>query len=83
MTGKRSYSSRNSSRHWAFTSTQFFQKFEPVEGWVELALTTFLYLESYRVQRMAHRDLRRGGETLVEASADVRSVPGGPVDDPG
>jgi hypothetical protein len=34
-----------------------FQKFEPVEGWAELALTTFLYLESYRVQQMARRDL--------------------------
>jgi hypothetical protein len=34
-----------------------FQKFEPVEGWSELALTTFLYLESYRVQQMARRDL--------------------------
>jgi hypothetical protein len=34
-----------------------FQKFEPVEGWAELALTTFLYLETYRVQQMARRDL--------------------------
>lgn len=34
-----------------------FQKFEAVEGWVELALTTFLYLEWYRVQQMARRDL--------------------------
>ena len=34
-----------------------FQKFEPVEGWVELALTTFLYLEWYRVQQMSRRDL--------------------------
>ena len=34
-----------------------FQKFEPVEGWAELALTTFLYLESYRVQQMARCDL--------------------------
>jgi hypothetical protein len=34
-----------------------FQKFEPVEGWSELALTTFLYLETYRVQPMARRDL--------------------------
>ena len=28
-----------------------------MEGWAELALTTFLYLESYRVQQMARRDL--------------------------
>jgi len=34
-----------------------FQKFEPVEGWMELALTTFLYLEHYRVQQMSRRDL--------------------------
>ena len=34
-----------------------FQKFEPVEAWAELALTTFMYLEWYRVQRMSRRDL--------------------------
>ncbi len=34
-----------------------FQRFEAVEGWVELALTTFLYLEWYRVQQMSRRDL--------------------------
>jgi hypothetical protein len=34
-----------------------FQRFEPVEGWVELALTTFMYLEWYRVQQMSRRDL--------------------------
>jgi hypothetical protein len=34
-----------------------FQKFEPVEAWVELALTAFLYLEYYRVQQLARRDL--------------------------
>lgn len=34
-----------------------FQRFEPVEGWMELALTTFLYLESYRLQQMRRRDL--------------------------
>src|SRR5262249_39919802 len=34
-----------------------FRSFEPVEGWVELALTAFLYLEWYRVQQMARRDL--------------------------
>jgi DDE family transposase len=34
-----------------------FQKFEPVEGWMELTLTTFLYLENYRVQQMSRRDL--------------------------
>jgi hypothetical protein len=34
-----------------------FQKFEAVEGWVELALTTFLYLEWYRVQQLARRGL--------------------------
>ena len=34
-----------------------FRKFEPVEAWVELALTAFLYLEWHRVQQMARRDL--------------------------
>jgi hypothetical protein len=34
-----------------------FQKFEAVEGWVELVLTTFLYLEWYRVQQLARRGL--------------------------
>ena len=28
-----------------------------MEGWAELALTTFLYLEWYRVQQMSRRDL--------------------------
>jgi hypothetical protein len=34
-----------------------FQKFESVEGWVELALAAFMYLERYRVQQMSRRDL--------------------------
>jgi hypothetical protein len=34
-----------------------FQKFQAVEGWMELALTTFLYLEHYRVHQMSRRDL--------------------------
>ena len=34
-----------------------FRTFEPVEGWAELALTAFLYLEWYRVQQLARRDL--------------------------
>jgi hypothetical protein len=34
-----------------------FQKFEAVEGWLELALTTFLYLEWHRVQQLARRGL--------------------------
>jgi hypothetical protein len=34
-----------------------FRAFEPVEGWAELALTAFLYLEWYRVQRLSRRDL--------------------------
>jgi hypothetical protein len=34
-----------------------FQRFEPVEGWVELTLAAFMYLERYRVQQMARRDL--------------------------
>jgi hypothetical protein len=34
-----------------------FQAFEPVEGWAELALTTFMYLEWYRVHQMSRRDL--------------------------
>jgi Transposase DDE domain len=34
-----------------------FQNFAAVEGWMELALTTFLYLENYRVQQLSRRDL--------------------------
>jgi hypothetical protein len=34
-----------------------FQNFDAVEGWSELVLTTFLYLESYRVRQLARRDL--------------------------
>jgi hypothetical protein len=32
-----------------------FRKFEAVEGWVELALTAFLYLEHYRVRQLSRR----------------------------
>jgi hypothetical protein len=34
-----------------------FQKFENVESWCELALTTFLYLESYRAQQLRRHGL--------------------------
>jgi hypothetical protein len=34
-----------------------FRTFEPVEGWAELAVTAFLYLEWYRVRQLARRDL--------------------------
>jgi hypothetical protein len=34
-----------------------FQRFESVEGWVELAFAAFMYLEWYRVQQLARRDL--------------------------
>jgi hypothetical protein len=34
-----------------------FQKFEPVEGWLELTLTAFMYLEWHRVQQMSRRNL--------------------------
>lgn len=34
-----------------------FQRFEPVEGWMELALTAFLYLEHYRSQQLRRRAL--------------------------
>ena len=34
-----------------------FRQFERVEAWTELALTTFLYLEWYRVQQIARRGL--------------------------
>jgi hypothetical protein len=34
-----------------------FQKFAAVEGWMELALTTFMYLEWYRLQQMSRRGL--------------------------
>jgi hypothetical protein len=34
-----------------------FLEFEAVEGWAELALATFMYLEWYRAQQLARRDL--------------------------
>ena len=34
-----------------------FQKFSEVEGWVTLAITTVLFLETLRAQQMARRDL--------------------------
>jgi len=34
-----------------------FQRFEKAERWVELCLITFLYLEWYRVEKLARRDL--------------------------
>ena len=34
-----------------------FRKFESVESWCELALTTFLYLESYRARQLRRRGL--------------------------
>jgi len=34
-----------------------FGNFEAVEGWAELAVTAFLYLEWYRARRLARRDL--------------------------
>ena len=55
-----------------------FQKFEPVEGWVELALTAFMYLEWYRVQQMSRRDLSDEEKRWWRASADIRSMPSGP-----
>jgi hypothetical protein len=35
-----------------------FQKFEAVEGWLELALTAFMYLERYRQQQLLRRGLK-------------------------
>ena len=32
-----------------------FRRFEPVEGWMELALAAFLYLEHYRAQQLRRR----------------------------
>jgi Transposase DDE domain len=36
-----------------------FQRFEPVESWMEVALTAFLYLEHYRAQQLRRRDLSK------------------------
>jgi DDE family transposase len=36
-----------------------FQKFAAVEGWMELTLTTFMYLESYRLQQLSRRNLSK------------------------
>jgi hypothetical protein len=34
-----------------------FTEFEPVEGWLEIVLVSFLYLEWYRMQQLSRRDL--------------------------
>ena len=34
-----------------------FRRFEQVEGWVDMALTTFMYLEWYRARQMRRRDV--------------------------
>ena len=39
-----------------------FQKFGPVEGWMELTLTAFMYLEYYRVQQLSRRGLSDEGK---------------------
>ena len=36
-----------------------FKKFEAVEGWAELALTAFLYLEWYRMRQLSRRSLSK------------------------
>ena len=36
-----------------------FQKFGPVEAWVELVLTAFMYLEYYRLRQMSRRDFSK------------------------
>jgi len=36
-----------------------FRKFEPVEGWLELVLMSFLYLEWYRMRQLSRRDLSK------------------------
>lgn len=38
-----------------------FQKFECVEAWVELALTTFLYLERHRARQLQRADMSEPG----------------------
>jgi Transposase DDE domain len=40
-----------------------FQNFAAVEGWTELALTTFLYLEWYRAQQLSRRGLTDEAKT--------------------
>ena len=49
-----------------------FQKFEPVEAWAELALTTFMYLEWYRVNgcRAATRAMRRNAGGSISGPTD-------------
>lgn len=43
-----------------------FQRFEPVEGWMELALTAFLYLEHYRAQQLRRRGISEEGKRWWE-----------------
>ena len=73
-----------------------FRRFEAVEGWAELALTAFLYLEWYRVQQLARRDLSdeekrwwRHQRTYglcqavrLASRAGGAALPGGPLENP-
>ena len=55
-----------------------FQKFEPVEGWVDLcAHGVYVPGVVQGATDIASR-LERREETMVAASADLRSMPGGP-----
>jgi len=40
-----------------------FRKFKAVEGWMDLAVLTMLYLEWYRVQQLAQRNLSEAERT--------------------
>ena len=79
MTGKRSYFLRNSSRHWAFTSTSSRNLSRWKAG--RNCAMTFLYLESYRVQQMARRDLSDEEKRWWKHQRTYWPVPGGPFGD--
>ena len=55
-----------------------FQKFEPVEGWVESGAHGVHVPGVVPGATDVATRLERRGETLVAASADLRSMPGGP-----
>ena len=56
MTGTSSCSLRRSNRHWVFSQYSFID-FRAVEAWVNLAITTVLYLEHERITHMQDRRL--------------------------
>ena len=55
-----------------------FADFVRVERWVDLALSTYLYLEWYRWGRLERSGLEEEEGGLVAVAEDGRAVPGRP-----